>query len=983
MSLRRFGIVLGLAALAACRPSVGERSSPSNVDYAVFDPSTSRIPQPNDLALQSAASLPAGAQKEFLALLAAAGGFPNDQEVPIQIQFVRQAVGGAAAPLALDPASIKLLGAVAPGQATVAVMRVDATPPAPVAVDSAYDANTGTLTLRNKVQSNGSRAWPPGARYAVFVLGGASGVKSQDGGTVEAMPTFAILRGAIVNDLSLTDPANQALLPGTTEEKAAAGAQLEQIRLAYTNLVPLATAIGMPMASVIDLQTFGIAPLSATNPTVVAVDSSAGRAPLPFDPLIDPATGKIALNPAFGAAAAGLATLDGFSTTAMILALTARGGDAQPVDAATVNATTVFLYKLGATPARLSDVTGALQAGKPGDAAYVTEPPQIQVGCAIASGHCSTAIGLQPAVPAPVPQLSTTLYLPPLDEKTTYAVVVTDGVKDVTGKPLGRSTFAEIVLDVQSPVFANGASQLAGVSDALAQSIEQMRTALVPVYGALPGGLTKDHVAMAYTFRTQSISGTSLALSAAPYSVEAGAAQALFTPDAAPTPIAAPSGIPTTNVAGFFDVRFKSVDAIDKTTGALRPTLATDLASATTLPTLLTELHALVAVPDASVVPTCPAPFPAGARCARLVVFGHGLYASKEALFTVASSLASAGFVAAAIDFPFHGARNWCRADSDCGGGGTCDKSGAFAQSAGQGDCGSLDPTSAECTGLRPGVCTGGTGPVLADPRFFLTQNFFRMRDAFRQNLLDQSALALALARPPSGVPQPAQNPFTAVLPAGVVVDPTEVYYESISLGSISGTSVLATNPRITRGSLSVGGGTFVDVGITSPTFQVALAPLFTLLLADVLNGATFSFDMVDPTNPAFNPAVAAGFLQIVNVAKWVMDPGDPINYARNVKGAPLPNLLANANGSVAQPAKAVYGQIADGDTVVPNPTNWELYSLIMGGTPAGNELGGVTFYTGPGAIHGMLETQAQVQADAVGFLLNPASPPPTTRNLP
>ena len=69
------------------------------------------------------------------------------------------------------------------------------------------------------------------------------------------------------------------------------------------------------------------------------------------------------------------------------------------------------------------------------------------------------------------------------------------------------------------------------------------------------------------------------------------------------------------------------------------------------------------------------------------------------------------------------------------------------------------------------GVCSGGSFPLPAGSRYFITANFFRTRDAFRQNVLDQSALALAISRPPqtaSGAPypQPSANPFTAALPA-------------------------------------------------------------------------------------------------------------------------------------------------------------------------------------------------------------------------
>jgi hypothetical protein len=82
---------LALAALA-CEPSISSAINPSAVDYAAFDPTGNppSIPLPNDLALQpQAIAAQSGAQKALLQEFVNAGGFPNDQEVPITIDFVR------------------------------------------------------------------------------------------------------------------------------------------------------------------------------------------------------------------------------------------------------------------------------------------------------------------------------------------------------------------------------------------------------------------------------------------------------------------------------------------------------------------------------------------------------------------------------------------------------------------------------------------------------------------------------------------------------------------------------------------------------------------------------------------------------------------------------------------------------------------------------------------------------------------------------
>ncbi len=1006
MLARRSGPLLltALLAVAGCK-DVSQRSITPTIVIAAF--SSPNIPTPNDLALQATPTLTApelAAQQDLLQSFVNQGGFPADQaptlSVPIRAYDWDGGSNRYVPRCQTTPCAASTLPSVDPTTvttATAALFRVDVDPPVRIAVEAASPQVPGSVNLVPARDATGSRRLPAG-RYVFAIRGGDSGVKTADGLPVGADLPIALT----IPNKDLTNKENQP--PGGLS--SAQLAQLEPVQAVLWNPVgwlsadlghgkvwipclpsvlggapdPLVAACtaangavkapaysaidpAFPHAEVASIAAFQIA---ASTAAVPLVDAASGQAPLPIDLLRTGPGGTIAPNPAFGAAGAGLVTLDGFSTTAMVLAPTSL-----PVADSTVPGS-VFLYKLSKASPPVPTLVPELKANGPGTARYVVQPTPLIIpetknilpglACPTGTGGCSPAIGLQPAVPvvlstATVPP--TVLPLPPLDEDTTYAVVITNGVKDILGRRLGRPTIMTLLTETH-PIAAGGISLVGGIDDATATAIETMRGQLAPVLAVAPGGAA--NVALAYTFKTQTFKETSLALAAAPYSIEHGAGGAVFTPTAA-TAVTAPAGVPTTGVAAFYDVTFKSVDAIDKTTGALRPTLATDLADPVTVASLLTDLHALVAVPTAAAAPACPSPpFPAGARCAPLVVFGHGLNGSKETMFAVASSLAQAGFVAAAIDFPLHGARNWCSQNSDCalsgGAVGTCTP---FPGGAGQGDQ------------VPPGVCSGGSVPVTAGSRYFIGANFFRTRDAFRQNLLDVGALVLALDRPPT-LPAPAANPFASVLPTGLLVDPLHVYYEGLSLGSISGTSVLAVNSRMSRGSLSVGGGTVVDVFTNSPAFQSNVEALFTGLLSGVLGGQTFSFAMIDPTNAAFSLPVASAYLQTLNVAKWILDPGDPVNYAGNLIGAPLPDLLQNPNGSVPQAAKSVYGQAAQNDSVVPNPFNLELYGLIGADQ---------TFYTGAGATHGMLATQPQVQIDAAGFLATPPTIPPATRNLP
>ncbi len=974
MSLRRAAALAVPLALAACT-KVTQEPNPPDLIFARYSSPT--IPTPNDLALAAVPAAPCGllpnAQAQLLCTFKNAGGFPSDQEVSISIPFVAYSWDPAAGPYgAYVPVAAPAIDVASISAANLTVLQVSGTTATPVAVEAASTAGACTggtcapavLTLRKVADAAGSRRWVPGARYLVAVRGGGAGVKTTTGQPIQADSGIAL----VLPNKDLTVVENQPLgaVPdsngnGTNADEVAS---LEALRAAlwvpmtWTNTggtwhpAPLDPATNwsamqaidsvFPHAEMVTAATFGVAPSAGP---LVLIDSGSGVAPLPIDLLRTDADGTVVNNPAFGPAAAGLDTLDGFSTTAMVLAQTSA-----TLNASTVNAANVFLYKLaGGTATRVKDLAGALGAGAPAAARYVTQPTPIVVsqaqGCPIAGG-CSSVIGLQPAVTAPVPGLGS-FYLPPLDEATTYAVVVTNRVKDVAGNALVRPTVAKILLEFTAPLASGGASLIPGVNGATATSLHDMRAALEPIWAALPAGTSKADVVTAYTFRTQSITGVSLQLSAAPYLIESragpgGTPAAVFAVTGV-TPGTVPAG--TTNIAGWFDATFNSLDIVDKATGALRPTLATDLGNPGPL---LKTLHALVATPLPANVPACAPPFPAGTSCAKVVVFGHGLGGSKDDLAAVADSLTARGFIAVATDFPMHGQRAWCKANAECGAGGVCTP---FTGNPQPGDT------------VAAGTCTTGAPVAPISGQFFISGNFFRIRDAFRQNLLDQSALALAMARPPAGLaPQPTPDARAAFgLPANVLIDPSAVRWEGISLGAIAGTTVLATNPRFDRGALAVGGATLVDL---FTDLQSTFAPQV---------NAVFLTLGIDRSQLATNPTVAANYLKTINVAKWIVDPACPSNFAGHVSASPLPNLLANPNGSVAQPAKPTLGMIAKGDAAIRNPYNELLYSL-MGSSQV--------VYQGPGGAnvsHSFLGASPEGQADAASFLFDssiiPASP--------
>ncbi|MFL5378419.1 MAG: hypothetical protein ACJ787_10910 [Myxococcales bacterium] len=969
MLLRRLAPLALPLAVASCTPDVGARpeDNPTQIQNAVFDPATNQIPLPNDLALTpQALASQKGAQLELLQSFAAPCpgsasalpcGFPSDQEVPITIDFVQIDIDPATGAQTrskpdLDLSTINIC--TAPGSAcSLAVIGLPRGPGAPltfipvdqpVAADYVQNGDHGTLTLHRSFHAVASgapgstintRAWDAGLHIVAAVRGGPNGVKVQGGKEIHPEPAMFLLE----QGKSLADPANQALLPGNTpQEKAANGAALEQIRQLYASGPFPAVNTVFPTTDIAVMTTFQVQPTGAAAPVI---DASSGTVPLPSNLLLDgstlpedpfaPATNaRVANLPgAFGALAPGFATLDGFSTTALLLiplsgpAIVATG--ATPTSTFTNN---VFLFDL-------TDPRNPVQVNP---ATYDELLPsaarqQVQPGV-----FASSIVGLQPASAAKPGTI-------PLKDATEYAVIVTNRIKSLPNQaPLARSSVANIIL-FDNPVYANGQSLLAGVPAPQAKILERMRAQIanvLPKLAAFQPATTKADIALAYTFRTQTIISPALQLAAAPYADPARSTQvvpidgltAVLTPADAFTkygvdPTVVPGTAPTDFIDEIIETAIPTSNLLSGATGAFDPALLTPTASPP-----VEVLKTLIVVPKVGQVTPCPTPpFPAGSRCAPLVVFHHGLNGSRAQMLLAANALAQKGFVVAAIDAPKHGSRTWCTADTDCVAppGGTAN--------GGPPTCTPIPGGTAQGDVVPPGTCTNGsvpaTNPVLCttaacalgpgrtdgvaikSANFLISGNLFRTRDSFRQGILDNSSLILALARPPPSPALPAtpSNIVTTLLQGKqIIINPAQVFWIGQSLGGILGTTNVAANSRISEAVLNVAGGTFVDIAITSPAFAS--------LLGSVLGTIPPPIGPIAPGSPAF--------LQFVQVAKWAFDPFDPINFGGHLLGGPahptLPDLL---NGGQPQVAKKVLGQFAACDAVVPNAWNALLFNVI------------------------------------------------------
>jgi hypothetical protein len=911
--LRSLSTAALVAAIAACQPSIEQTPSSSFVT-AVFDPVAAKVPLPNDLALppftapnsvcpppgdMATGPAPACAQAELL--LSFSGRFPSDQELAITIDFTQTNFNadGTTTQVApdLDLASFTPMTFFV----TATSGSVQGEVPIEPFTDGSYvkSGDHGTLSIHRQ----GRVPWAAGS-YAVLVRGGPDGVKST-AGPVYPSQIFAL----IVQGQDMTDPRNLGLLRAQTGSVEAALAQGQQLNMLIAYYKTQAFGVAdtrFPHQDLAILTTFSIAQ-PVTN---VTIDPARGLVPLPIDLLRDPATGTLSALAACtlagsslaadgtcpSAAAAGFRTLDGFSTTGAILAPTS-----ELIQATTVTGTSLMLF----------DLTNPAQPTQVPAATLIIEPCEFTSACNSPTA-LSPVIAIQPAgATAGASELERTSVFRsrPLKDNTDYAVVMTTDIKDKAGKSIGPGTVAN-VLRFTNPITVGGHSALLGIDDTTAASLEKMRLQLQPVFNALAAAnpaIPRNKVAMAYTFHTQSVLRPALQLAALPYtapptsalpinaSLVAMAADDAFTKYGVIKGTTAET-VPNDAIDEVIDIDIVTFNALDPATGAF----LADPRNA-----IPETIHVLVATPKAANanVPDCEGGLDPFGKCAPMIIFRHGLGRGRADMLNVANSNAAAGMVTVAIDAAKHGDRTLCTSGTT-GPAGGCNPGVACMTTLPPGAQGDANPPG-RCAdgklfkrGVNPDAPNPTDGIAVASANYLVTANFFRTRDTFRQDLIDESQLVRALAFVP---PEPAgvhHALFERMAGRGVIIDPGKIYYSGQSLGAIQGVMDVATNPRISKAGFNVGGGTIVDIFSNSPAFEATTDQLLEGL--GIVRGT-------------------AQFLQFLVVAKTVLDPADPINFAGHLTANPLPNLLVDPTGATPQAPKKILAQMANCDAVVPN----------------------------------------------------------------
>lgn len=352
--MKRF-LVAATLAVAACSPSI-PNTPPTPVIVARFDPSgtPSVVPSPNDLATNPATGLLAvpipadasGADKAFYGWLNTLDGFP--------------AAAGASTTFdgKLDAASVV-------AGTSVRVFDLDASNAA-VTTTVAYadrddEAAPGVISVAAP-----AGGWTSGHRYAVAVIGGASGVKGADGRPVVGSATWSFLR--LEHSLVTCDDLTSESCAPTTEiipsnikddqakrlaDQTKSAILLETLRRKYKPAIDALIADGVARNDIAILWSFKI----ATNPTFeFNPAASPPKVPTPTNLILSNGKLNIPIDPTASAAyqeftSDYLNELNGFPTATPGQG-TVLGSD---VDGATVNSDTVLVF----------DVTGADLPGDP------------------------------------------------------------------------------------------------------------------------------------------------------------------------------------------------------------------------------------------------------------------------------------------------------------------------------------------------------------------------------------------------------------------------------------------------------------------------------------------------------------------------------------------------------------------------------------------------------------------------------------------
>jgi hypothetical protein len=658
--------------------------------------------------------------------------------------------------------------------------------------------------------------------------------------------------------------------PGSTRaEREATAAQLEAYR---AELAPYLDLAPVPRAELDAAWTFTV-----TVRPELAMDEPTGRMPLPFDLLIDPATGLVALPPdpeddALEADAKLVAnTLRGFAVSANLMFEATA-----PLAPETVSEATVELWDLTATPVRVPSAVSAWREEGP---------------CVAGDEGCRYVL----VDPEPLP----------LTPGAAYAVVVRAGVTDPYGEPLAPMSIGQL-LRSPDPVAVDGASQIGSVSDEDAARVEGVRARV----DGLLDLVGREGVVTAWPFttldRVQAMADT-VALPAAlgydptPTITDRGDPNRLFGED--PLSDLFPGLLNPADLV--YLPRVEGVAEVVEGT-IPSPVHLDPVTRRWVEPPVYEDLHFLLTLPEAPADEPVP-----------VVIFGHAVVTDRRFALTISGELAQRGLAVISVDFPYHGERIACVESSLVA-------VPNFFPEALQPILGVTDPllwlppcaSGDEATCAPTGECLGPDGlpePFAAFPivdirpaagaAFLDVHDLPHIPDHFRQALVDLGALRWSL--------QAAD--WEEALGRPIRTD--RFLYAGQSLGGIIGAVYVASDPTISRAVLNVPGANLVDLFQDSTFFGPQMDEYLVSIGVEagtwehqrLLNIAHWLIDSVDP-HTVGHVYAEEGIEALIQMDRIDAQLGDIV----------IPNHTTDTLAEVSGLPVVEYPSVLHGDLVIP-----------------------------------------------------------------
>jgi len=439
-----------------------------------------------------------------------------------------------------------------------------------------------------------------------------------------------------------------------------------------------------------------------------------------------------------------------------------------------------------------------------------------------------------------------------IEPSSNYVYVVTRGVM-VDGRPVEPQPVSAL-LRSKAPLYEDGAPQVSSLDGPTAELLERWRTVAKPAVDWLDDqGVPRDSLSAVVPFRTASSTSWMMKMRAKLYT------------DDVPTDVT--SVVTKTPLERGLPLVLDNVETV--TTGKM--TIADRLDPRTR------RFRADGPRPNQiDFVLTVPIGYDSGEPIP-VVLFGHGLFTSRDLVYMIANKLADGGFAAFSIDLPYHGRRSVCMSDDDCTAG-NCDELGRCQ--------------GGEIKTVKSPWPDGPEWPITTGMAFIQLDNIVGARDHFIQSVLDlQQGLRVV------------RNADWSKATGGYVLDGDDVVYLGMSLGGIVGAMLAGVEPTIQSFALNVPGGNFFQLITDSKTFESLFQQALDARGIERGSDDYFTFE---------------------NGIRWLFDPIDPINLAPDAMRSFT--WVDPRDGQEKQtPVKRILIEMCQDDQVVPNSATHSL----------------------------------------------------------